>query len=161
LQISFRKNIINYSFWKGNTTKSDPGTDSKNCPLIAYRDFSFYGFQKGFSMKIRSLDNLTPMTPQAYYILLALAQRPLHGYAILQQVAVDSSGLIVMSSGSLYTSLKRMSEFGLVKAARRVASERSPYSRHQYKLTSFGRQLLQLETRRLAHCLRLAKQRRA
>ena len=56
-----------------------------------------------------------PLTPAVFYILLALFSRERHGYGIMKQVEADSLGKVKMGTGTLYGSLKRMLNAGLVE----------------------------------------------
>lgn len=56
-----------------------------------------------------------PLTPAVLHILLALSSGERHGYAIMKQVEADSQGQVKMGPGTLYGSLKRMLEAGLVQ----------------------------------------------
>jgi DNA-binding PadR family transcriptional regulator len=56
-----------------------------------------------------------PLTPAVFHILLAFSGGERHGYGIMKQVEADSQGKVTMGPGTLYGSLKRMLEAGLVK----------------------------------------------
>src|SRR4029453_12595674 len=56
-----------------------------------------------------------PLTPAVFHILLALADGPLHGYGIMQAVETSASTEPSMGPGTIYGSLQRMEEAGLVK----------------------------------------------
>jgi hypothetical protein len=56
-----------------------------------------------------------PLTPAVFHILLALSTGERHGYAIMKQVEADSQGQVTMGPGTLYGSLKRMLDAGLVQ----------------------------------------------
>ena len=60
-------------------------------------------------------NTLTPLTPAVLHILLALSMEERHGYGIMKQVEMDSRGKVNIGPGTLYGSLKRMLEAGLVK----------------------------------------------
>jgi DNA-binding PadR family transcriptional regulator len=55
-----------------------------------------------------------PLSPAVFHILLALAPRERHGYAIMQDVEADTGGALKLGPGTLYGCLKRMLEGGLV-----------------------------------------------
>ncbi len=93
-----------------------------------------------------------PLTPAVFHILLALFGRERHGYDIMQQVTVDSGGALRMGPGTLYGSLDRMIETGLV-ARGNTEDPRRIY----YKLTAFGQATLRAETQRLSHIARIAR----
>jgi DNA-binding PadR family transcriptional regulator len=86
-----------------------------------------------------------PLTPAVFHILLALYGRERHGYDIMQQVKEDSRGAVKMGPGTLYGSLDRMIEAGLV-----VKSDTNDARRIYYKLTALGRTTVQVESDRLS-----------
>jgi len=83
------------------------------------------------------------MTEQVFHILIALADRDLHGYAIMQDVATRTNGNMRLSPGTLYGSIKRLLEQGLIVELE--ADDRRRY----YRLTSEGRRAVQNEANRL------------
>ena len=97
----------------------------------------------------------SPLTPAVLHVLLALSEGPLHGYAIMQRVHEDSG--IAMGPGTVYGSLQRMEEGGLV----REREDRSGEGRRLFALTEAGRAALEAETVRMRRLLDLARQRRA
>lgn len=86
-----------------------------------------------------------PLTPAVFHILLALYGRERHGYDIMRQVAMDSRGAVKMGPGTLYGSLDRMIEAGLV-----VQSNTRDPRRIYYKLTALGKTSLRAESDRLS-----------
>ena len=88
-----------------------------------------------------------PLTEATLFILLSLAQGPQHGYAILKEVEALSDGRVVLSTGTLYGALKRMLDAGWLE--RLEEPEPEGRERKAYRLTGFGRQLLEAETARL------------
>jgi DNA-binding PadR family transcriptional regulator len=93
-----------------------------------------------------------PLTPAVFHILLALVGQERHGYDIMQQVKSDSQGAVKMGPGTLYGSLDRMIEAGLVTKG----NTRDP-RRIYYKLTTFGLAALRAETERLSHLAVVAR----
>jgi DNA-binding PadR family transcriptional regulator len=96
-----------------------------------------------------------------YHVLLALASRPLYGYAITDAVAVDSAGTLSPRPGSLYRVLARLMTTGLVTEAD-PDDEPSPHpglARRYYALTSSGRKSLAAEARRLRRTAAVAEKR--
>ncbi len=106
-------------------------------------------------MNIAPVEDLTPLTPQVAGILLVLAQRPLYGYAIKQQVQKDLN--ITMSMGSLYPSLSRLEQMKFISSVGMEAGTSSPNKRKVYKITNTGRYVLGLETERLSQFVGLAR----
>ena len=95
-----------------------------------------------------------PLTPAVFHILLALAEGPLHGYAIMQSVE-ESSG-IAMGPGTIYGTLERLEASGFVKELPAARSDR----RRTFALQPAGRTALQDEARRLARLTALLRAKR-
>ena len=104
--------------------------------------------------------DLLPLTPQVFHILVALADRDQHGYAIMQDVAERTSGSMRLSPGTLYGSIKRMLEQGLVAELRdkdRPGARNDDERRRYYRLTPFGRKVVKAEAARLSEMLEHAR----
>ena len=99
------------------------------------------------------------MLPVAtYHILLALAAEDLHGYAIIQEVAMRTDGELTLSAGTLYRSIQRMLEQGYIVETRdRPAPEDDDERRRYYRITPFGIATAREEARRLAQLVRMAR----
>src|SRR5215510_13322691 len=93
-----------------------------------------------------------PLTPAVFHILLSLFGKERHGYDIMQQVKSDSQGAVKMGPGTLYGSLDRMIEAGLVTKG----NTRDP-RRIYYKLTALGQATLRAETERLSRLAAVAR----
>jgi DNA-binding PadR family transcriptional regulator len=91
-----------------------------------------------------------PLKPAIVQILLALAQHDRHGYALMQAVAEQSSGRIVLRTGSLYRHLGTLMDEGLVVEAPRRRQPEDPRRGTDYRLTPRGRAVLEQERRYLA-----------
>ena len=104
-----------------------------------------------------SLKSLLPLPPATFHILLAVANGERHGYAIIQDVAEGTNGELKLSAGTLYRSIARMVEQGLISevAKRRTAEEDE--RRRYYRITPFGTAVARAEAARLAQLLRLAR----
>ena len=101
-----------------------------------------------------SPQELLPLTPAVFHILLALADGEKHGYAIMQEVTAITDGEIKMGPGTLYGSIKRMLEMGLISESdERPDPALDDERRRYYRLTSFGERVAQAESRRLATLL--------
>jgi len=98
-------------------------------------------------------EELLPLSPQVFQILVALAGADQHGYAIMQDVSARSSGKIRLSPGTLYGCIHRMLELGLVVELAAKGDER----RRSYRLTPFGRKVAKAEAARLAESLEQAR----
>jgi DNA-binding PadR family transcriptional regulator len=102
-----------------------------------------------------------PLTPAVFHILLALSTGDRHGYAIMKQVDADSRGAVTMGPGTLYGSLKRMLDAGLVQEAdRRVDPSMDDQRRIYYQITGLGMRALAAEIERYRHLVSLAGQRK-
>lgn len=94
--------------------------------------------------------SLLPLTPLAFQVLLALADRDRHGYGIIREVDTRTDGLIRLRSGTLYTLLQRLLAEGLIlESAERPDPEDDDQRRRYYAVTAFGRAVLTAEVRRL------------
>jgi DNA-binding PadR family transcriptional regulator len=90
-----------------------------------------------------------PLTPAVLHILLALSTGERHGYGIMKQVKADSQGKVRMGPGTLYGSIARMTEAGLVRESeRRVDPEMDDERRIYYRLTDAGQTALGAELKR-------------
>jgi DNA-binding PadR family transcriptional regulator len=102
-----------------------------------------------------------PLTPAVFQILLALSTGERHGYSIMKQVEADSQGQVTMGTGTLYGSLKRMLDAGLVELSdRRVDPEMDDERRIYYRLTRAGAQALSAELQRYQRIVSVARQRK-
>ena len=91
---------------------------------------------------------------------MALADEDRHGYAIIQDIAFRTGGELQMSAGTLYRSIQRMQEQGLIVETReRPAPEDDDERRRYYRITSFGLAVARAETGRLKQMLKLARAR--
>jgi DNA-binding PadR family transcriptional regulator len=103
-------------------------------------------------------DALLPLPPVTFHILVALAEEDRHGYAIMQEVAARTGGAIRLGAGTLYRSVQRMLEQGLIaEVSARPAPELDDERRRYYRITPFGRTVAKAEARRLAQMLKLAR----
>ena len=83
------------------------------------------------------------------HILLALSTGERHGYGIMKQVAADSQGKVKMGPGTLYGSVGRMLEAGLIEESdKRVDPEMDDERRIYYKITGEGQAALGAELER-------------
>ena len=107
--------------------------------------------------KRRNPDDVLPLTPAVFHVLIALANGPAHGYAVAQEVEKETAGRIRMGPGTLYGSLQRMRDEELIEETSNpgddgVHSERRRY----YRLTRWGSAVLRAETARLRRAVALA-----
>lgn len=102
-----------------------------------------------------------PLTPAVLHILLALSTQDRHGYGIMKQVEADSHGKVKMGPGTLYGSIGRMIEAGLIReTGRRVDPAMDDERRVYYQITSLGQKALAVELERYREVVALAKHKR-
>jgi DNA-binding PadR family transcriptional regulator len=103
---------------------------------------------------------LLPLPPATFHILLAVAEGDRHGYAIIQDVAARTHGEVRLSAGTLYRSIQRMLEQGLLAESReRPAPDLDDERRRYYRITPFGEAVARAEARRLSGLVKLARAR--
>ena len=92
------------------------------------------------------------------HILLALSTQERHGYGIMKEVESDSQGKVKMGPGTLYGSIGRMIEAGLIRESdKRVDPEMDDERRVYYKITGPGREALAAELERYCELVAVAK----
>ena len=103
-------------------------------------------------------ESLLPLPTAVFHILIALADRDRHGYSIMQDVSARTDGKVQLSAGTLYSSIRRMLEQGLIEE---LANSPDPSSsderRRYYRLTRFGRRAAAVEVERLKMLVRQAR----
>jgi DNA-binding PadR family transcriptional regulator len=99
------------------------------------------------------------MLPAAtFHILLAVAEEDRHGYAIIQEIAARTNGELKLSAGTLYRSIQRMLEQGLIAETRdRPAPEDDDERRRYYRITPDGAAAAKAEVRRLGQLVKMAR----
>ena len=103
-------------------------------------------------------EEMLPLPPATFHILMAVAEEDRHGYAIIQDVAARTGGALKLSAGTLYRSIQRMLEQGLIVETReRPEPELDDERRRYYRITEIGTAVARAETRRLTQLVRLAR----
>ena len=97
-----------------------------------------------------------PLSAVDFHVLLVLASRTLHGYAILKEIEQESEGRIRPGTGTLYAALQRMMDEGLIEEAVAAADDEGDARRRYYGITALGRQVARAEVARLARMVDLA-----
>ena len=108
---------------------------------------------------LQNAEELLPLTPAVFNILLALADGEKHGYGIMLEVEANTKGTVLMGPGTLYGSIKRMLQSDLIEESdERIDPEMDdPRRRSYYRLTGLGKRTLRLEAERLASQVELAR----
>ena len=103
-------------------------------------------------------ETFLPLPAAVFHILVALADRDRHGYSIMQDVAARTDGKVQLSAGTLYSSIRRMLEQGLIQE---LAASPDPEStderRRYYRLTKLGRRVASAEVERLSSLVSQAR----
>jgi DNA-binding PadR family transcriptional regulator len=106
------------------------------------------------------VESLLPLPPATFHILVALADQPRHGYAIIQDVEERTDGELRLSAGTLYRSIARMVEQGLIAEERkRPAVHLDDERRRYYRIAPLGMAVARAEMARLTQMVRLARAR--
>ena len=109
------------------------------------------------SVKTRPED-LMPLQPAVFHILVSLANGDRHGYAIIQDVAARTDGEVKLGPGTLYRSIQRMLELDLIaETETRPDPDADDERRRYYRITPFGRQVARAEAERLSALVALAR----
>jgi DNA-binding PadR family transcriptional regulator len=104
------------------------------------------------------IDELLPLTPTVFHILLALADQERHGYGIMQEVMAMTQNQVRMGPGTLYGSIKRMLQANLIEESdERPDPELDDERRRYYRLTDLGRRALAAEAQRLSTLMNVAQ----
>ena len=98
-----------------------------------------------------------PLSPVTYHILLALAARDRHGYAIRRAVQEQSDGAVKLGPGTLYAAIRRLEDSGMIEESPwRPDANLDDDRRRYYRLTSLGRTAMEGETERLRATVKVA-----
>ena len=104
------------------------------------------------------IDQLLPLRPVEFHILLSLASGERHGYGIIQDIEARGESS-VPDVGTMYRALARMVDSGLISAAASPAKDRdsSDERRNYYRITDKGLRVAKTEARRLQALTRAAR----
>jgi DNA-binding PadR family transcriptional regulator len=96
------------------------------------------------------VDRHLPLKPVVFHILLALAERSLHGYGVIQAVRERSEGRIKLQTGPFYRHLKKLIDAGIVREAVGRPEDDDPRRGAYYRLPDLGTEIVRAEANRLA-----------
>ncbi len=102
----------------------------------------------------RHPDALRPLKPVELELLLALVGEERHGYALVQQIAEQTDGLVRLEPGNLYRVIKRLRGAGLVDESKRRTGETDDDRRRYYRLTPAGARVVDAELARMRAVLK-------
>jgi DNA-binding PadR family transcriptional regulator len=99
------------------------------------------------------------ITPTFFHLLLCLTEGPKHGYGMMQEIEEQTDGALRLGPSSLYYSLSRLEESGLIRETEVAEAEEEVHGerRRYYELTGAGRRRLQSEVAALKHVLAHAR----
>lgn len=107
---------------------------------------------------VTDIDALLPLPPATFHILVSLADGERHGYAIIQDVEARTDGELRLSPGTLYRTIQRLLQQGLIaESRRRPARALDDERRRYYRITPLGLAAARAEMRRLTQLVRLAR----
>jgi DNA-binding PadR family transcriptional regulator len=112
-------------------------------------------------MNRREPDQLLPLRPVVFQVLLSLVEGERHGYAIVQDIAERSAARLQIEPGNLYRTLRFMLDEELIEESeRRPAAEQDDERRRYYRITRFGERVASAEAARLAELVAEARARK-
>lgn len=103
------------------------------------------------------VDAMLPMQAAAFHILIALSAGEAHGYGIIRDVETRTNRALRLSPGTLYRTIQRLLDDGLIEERRRTPAPTDDPRRRYYAITAFGAAVVRAETDRLSDLVRLAK----
>jgi DNA-binding PadR family transcriptional regulator len=113
---------------------------------------------QGDMAKTKDPQELLPLTPPVFHILLALCDEERHGYGIMQDVARQTGDGLQLGPGTLYGCLKRMRAAGLVEESdERPDTVLDDERRRYYRMTMLGKRVVKAEAQRLASAVTAAR----
>src|ERR1700722_14951002 len=99
-----------------------------------------------------------PLPSATFHILMAVTEEDRHGYAIIQDVAARTGGELKLSAGTLYRSIQRMLEQGLIlETQERPAPDLDDERRRYYRITPLGSAVAKAEAARMSKLVRWAR----
>ena len=110
-------------------------------------------------MSPANADHELPLKPAVFHILLTLSEDDRHGLGIADEVEEATSGAIRLGPGTLYRSLKEMTQDGFVREVAAPARDEDP-RRKFYRITEAGREVLEAEASRYERIVEVARSRR-
>jgi len=107
-------------------------------------------------MSNAAAQELIPLSPPVFHVLLALGDSAMHGYAMMQSFEAKTDGTEALLPGTLYATIARMVDARLIEEAA-TPDDASDRRRRYYRVTDFGRDVVEAESERLSRLLRIAR----
>lgn len=98
-----------------------------------------------------------PLTALSMAILLALADRDRHGYALMKEIERQTDGALRPGTGSLYAALQRLTDEGLIEESSELPAPEDDQRRRYYRITNAGRGIALAEAHRMMRVLEVAR----
>ena len=112
-------------------------------------------------MPNKKLPSPVPLEPHWFQILLALADRDLHGLAIMNDVLERTDGRMRLWPGMLYRALGRLADLELVSEIEAPADATAAGGRPRFfRITPAGRRACAAEAERLAGFVEVARRKK-
>lgn len=106
----------------------------------------------------RAAADFLPLKTDELLILMALAAGPLHGYGLIRDVEARSDGRVVLQTGALYRTMRRLLDAHLIQTCPQPDDvESGDERRRYYEPTPLGRDVLDAEVERMARLVRAAR----
>ncbi len=106
---------------------------------------------------VHAIDDLLPLAPAIFHILLSLAEGERHGYALKREIARRTDGKLNLGAGVLYGSISKMLAQGLIEESdERPDPHLDDERRRYYRVTPFGRKVAQADAARMRELVQLA-----
>jgi len=107
------------------------------------------------------VERFLPLKPNWFHVLLSLVEGEQHGYGIMQEVLSRTNGKVRLWPATLYGTLERLLDAGLIaEANRRPRADEDDARRRYYRLTAQGRRVLAAESMRLEDLVRVIRAKR-
>jgi DNA-binding PadR family transcriptional regulator len=108
--------------------------------------------------KTKEVDDLLPLKPALYLILLALTDGDCHGYGLKKEIVRRTDGKVKLGAGTLYRSIRQLVDLELIEESdQRPDAALDDERRKYFRLTRLGRRAAQAETERLAVLVQVAR----
>lgn len=102
-------------------------------------------------------NDLTPLSPAIFHILLSLAEGERHGYALRREITQRTGGKLKLGPGVLYGSIHKMLEWELIaESDERPDAHLDDERRRYYRITPYGKKVAQAEAARMRELVQLA-----
>ena len=106
-------------------------------------------------------EDFLPLKPHWFHVMLSLTGQEQHGYGIMQEVLERTEGKVRLWPATLYGTLKRLIEEGLLEeSSERPDPALDDSRRRYYRLTKLGKQVLVAESQRLEDLVKIIRAKR-